>query len=263
MATILDSHLVAGVSRLKALEEEIVEFLEPSDLDALSTKGAEIGVISLEVKRSFHILDPKVPSPRKIRYLLMHVYEQLEANSWRLEQWLKVLGKHGVSSTVLSKVRGVETTNVGGSDRSQNAARFSEEHIAALVDMLASCSGKWRNICVSLNLPRNIEKHLEARLHMYDDILCLREVLHEWIAGNHKHAKPPTLENLKKALGSKLVGCGKTSSQLDRDTLATHGICLSPNLYKRQEDNIHKKKPLAIVSQPLDTEIADEKIYSL
>ena len=157
MANVSDSH--SDVKCLKALEGEIVKLLESSDLGALSTEADELGVISSDVKRTFDTLDPNVPRPRKIRYLLIHAYEQLESNPRQLERWLKVLSRHGVSSAVLCGMGPVGTTNVG-LKCSQSLAKFSEEHVTALVDLLASCSGKWRNICMSLNLPRSIERTL-------------------------------------------------------------------------------------------------------
>ena len=69
----------------------------------------------------------------------------------------------------------------------------------------------------------------------------------------------PTLENLRKALRSKVVGFGKTASQLDKD-LDEHGIhfawrqdsswCMAPS---------GKTVGIEIASQTLDTEVADEK----
>ena len=99
---------------------------------------------------------------------------------------------------------------------------------------------------------------------MYDDMVCLREVLYEWIVGNHKHSKPPTLENLKKALNSKIVGLGITASQLDKVTLARHGISFTePFLDFCGNDSLSGVAPstiqLDIVAQQSGTEVAEEK----
>ena len=99
-------------------------------------------------------------------------------------------------------------------EREQADLLFREEHESMLTEQLASFSGKWRNIRLSLNLPETVESNIEAKLHMYDITMCLGKVLHEWIAGGHKHAKAPTLANLKKALASRTVGLGKEASLL-------------------------------------------------
>ena len=105
--------------------------------------------------------------------------------------------------------------DVAMAERGQADLVFTEEHESTLTDILANSSGKWREIRMSLNLPKSVESNIEARLHMYDNIVCLGKVLHEWIVGGHKHAKAPTLANLKKALASRTVGLGKEASLLE------------------------------------------------
>ena len=50
-------------------------------------------------------------------------------------------------------------------------------------------------------------------------------MLYQWIVGQHEHAKPPTVENLKQALRSQTVNLGAVARHLD-DDLIKHGIYL-------------------------------------
>ena len=80
MATCVSSSC-SEVNALKAHEDEVVDSLVSCDLEALSREAAEIGVIPVAVKKSLDYMDPSVPHPRKLRYLLLQAYRQLEANS--------------------------------------------------------------------------------------------------------------------------------------------------------------------------------------
>ena len=80
--------------------------------------------------------------------------------------------------------------------------------------------------------------------------VCLYHVLWEWIVGGHEYAKSPTVECLKQALGSAMVGLGGKASLLQEDILIEHGIYVTgskmPTLAKRPCLEI---PPLRIVSR--------------
>ena len=89
--------------------------------------------------------------------------------------------------------------------------------MSILTEILADHSSKWNEIGLSLRLPGNVLKEIQARMHMHSSQISLSEVLREWVVGNHPHAKPPTVGSLEETLGSKVVGLGKEASQLQNN----------------------------------------------
>ena len=235
---------------LRSNEDEIVRYLEKVDLKSFVRNCVEIGVISKNVKESFEYLDPAVPRPLCIRYLLLHAYEQLEGNSRLSKSWFDLLTKHGVPSHLfkleqsvpedlqLSSGHNVQNSHVSlqtmnlaegigevlagvegghvatGAKRPPSELVFSEEDVSALTEKLAEFSSKWVNLSINFNLPKSVHKNIEQRMHMYNNEACLNEVLREWIVGNYKHAKPPTLHNLLETLRSNTVGLGRIANLL-------------------------------------------------
>ena len=185
---------------------------------------------------SFEALDSNVPRDVSIRYLLVHAYDGLQGNQRLFEPFLKVLAKYGVPTDLIHKVKqsytlclaedvGGEGGAVGvGSKRPRNNF-FLERHVSALTEILSGQSNKWENIGISLNLPNDVLKYIFSLIYTRNFKMSLKEVLVQWIVGEHQHAKAPTVENLKAALRSNTVGLGGMANQLD-DELTKHGICL-------------------------------------
>ena len=229
----------AKVNALKDSEHEIIRHLGLGygDLKEFIRECTETKIYSREIgdwiKQSFEALDSNVPRDVSIRYLMVHVYDGLQGNH-RL--FLKVLAKYGVPTDLIHKVTQSYTLclaeGVGGeggavdvgSKRLRNNF-FLERHISALTEILAGQSNKWENIGISLNLPYDALKYIFSLIHTRSFKMSLKEVLVQWIVGQHQHAKAPTVENLKAALRSETVGLGGMANQLD-DELIKHGICL-------------------------------------
>ena len=270
-------------------EEEFVCSLEKVDLKSFVRNCAEIGIISKNVKESLEYLDPAVPRPLCIRYLLLHAYEQLEGNSGLSKSWFDLLTKHGVPSHLfkleqsvpedlqLSSGHNVQNSHVSlqtmslaegiggvfagvegghvatGAKRPPSELVFSEEDVSALTEKLAEFSSKWVNLSINFNLPKSVHKNIEQRMHMYNNEACLNEVLREWIVGNYKHTKPPTLHNLLETLRSNTVGLGRIANLLqdyylhEHFSIAPKRLCLESSF-------------LELVSQsPCALTISDEK----
>ena len=274
---------------LRSNEDEIVRYLEKVDLKSFVRNCVEIGVISKNVKESFEYLDPAVPRPLCIRYLLQHAYEQLEGNSGLSKSWFDLLTKHGVPNHLfkleqsvpedlqLSSGHNVQNSHVSlhtmslaegigevfagvegghvatGAKRPPSELVFSEEDVSVLTERLAEFSSKWVNLSINFNLPKSVHKNIEQRMHMYNNEACLNEVLREWVVGNYKHAKPPTLHNLLETLRSNTVGLGRIANLLqdyylhEHFSIAPKRLCLEPSF-------------LELVSQsPCALTISDEK----
>ena len=250
------------VISLKALEDEVVDALMSCDLEALSREAAEIGVIPVAVKKSLDSMAPSVPHPRKLRYLLLQAYRQLEVNSKLVESWVKVVVKHGVSKALFG--RACKPVAKGEDTMSKAEFCFYEQHVSVLTEILADYGSEWRSMSTWLNLPRGVKKSISARLHMLNDRDCMCEVLEEWILGGHEHAKAPTLGNLKKALGSKTVGLFSEAHELE-DNLLKHGVCFKhpASLSITEDGAVDKPEPstplIEIISQSVDISVAEEK----
>ena len=241
---------------LRNNEDEIVRYLEKVDLKSFVRNCAEIRVISKNVKESFEYLDPAVPRPLCIRYLLQHAYEQLEGNSGLSKSSFDLLTKHGVprhlfkleqsvredlqlssghnvqnshvslqtmslAEGIGEELAGVEGGHVAtGAKRPPSKLVFSDEDLSSLTERLAECSCQWVNISINLNLPEHVRKSIKRRMHMHDnDKSCLNEVLREWVVGNHCNAKPPTLQNLLETLRSNTVSLGRIANLLQDNYL--------------------------------------------
>ena len=83
---------------------EVVHCLEKADLTSFVRSCMDFGIIHDNVKKSFESLDPAVPHPLSIRYLLLHAYEVLKGNPKQCQHLLEVLANHGVSREVLGIV---------------------------------------------------------------------------------------------------------------------------------------------------------------
>ena len=264
---------MAEVSAFKSSEGDIVRCLENADLTSFVRSCMDFGIIHDNVKKSFESLDPDVPRPLSIRYLLSHAYEVLKGNPEQCQHLLEVLANHGVSREVLGIVEqsyqdllepddfvqllgessealfgGVARV---GSKRPLCHGSFLERHVSALAELLTECSSKWYEFGVSLSLPTNILEDIRVKYMVNHGIkVCLYHVLWEWIVGGHEHAKSPTVECLKQALGSAMVGLGGKASLLQEDNLIEHGIYVTgskmPTLAKRPCLEI---PPLRIVSR--------------
>ena len=236
---------------------DIVCCLEKADLTSFMRSCMDFGIIHDNVKKSFESLDPAVPRPLSIRYLLSHAYEVLKGNPKQCQHLLEVLAYHGVSREVLGMVEQsyqdllepddfVQLPGGSGEALSGGVARvgskrplcrgsFLERHVSALTELLAECSIKWCDIGIFLNLPNHVLNDIMSRyMFHFGGKTCLYHVLWEWIVGGHEYAKPPTVECLKQALGSAMVGLGAKASLLQEDNLIEHGIYVKmPTLAKR------------------------------
>ena len=109
-------------------EEEFVCSLEKVGLKSFVRNCAEIGVISKNVKESLEYLDPAVPRPLCIRYLLLHAYEQLEGNSRLSKSWFDLLTKHGVPNHLFKLEQSVPEDLQLSSGRNVQNSHVSLQH---------------------------------------------------------------------------------------------------------------------------------------
>ena len=198
--------------------------LENSDLSNLCKKGAEIGVISSRVKKSFWSLDSDLPRPRVVRYLLLQVQDYLRGyysvqSKDPCSLWLDLIGRHGVHGRVLDSIRHGCSVSTEPTDlcRGDEVGRIllMKNHIPDLIEILSGSSHKWWELGVAVRLPESVLSEISQVVLPSGSVRkCLYRVLTEWIVGQHKHAKAPTVENLKKALASETVNLGSKAGEL-------------------------------------------------
>ena len=88
-----------------------------------------------------------------------------------------------------------------------------EEHdIPTLMECLIESSHKWNQLGIALRLPRHI---LEECKNGSDNVTKLYSILTHWVTGSYEKAREATLENLKSALESVMVGEGCIARDLE------------------------------------------------
>ena len=132
-----------------------------------------------------------------------------------------------------------------------------ESHLSILTEIISDYSSKWIEIGISLNLPVNVLKAIQARMHMHSSKISLSEVLREWVVGNHPHAKPPTVGSLEETLGSNTVGLGKEASQLWNNIEKHIQQIEGPSTSAKRR--CLECSPLEIVSQSHNIHITEKK----
>ena len=270
-----------AITALKNNEEDIVLRFSGDPKDFIR-KCTELGIFSREIggliRKSFEALDSNVPRDVSIRYLLVHAYDGLRGNQRLFEPFLKVLAYCGVSDHVLLRIKATqgspspifmetmsladdigdalstcstEKVVVGAKRPRDRRNHFLEEHIPALTEILDSQSSKWQNIGMSLNLPSKVLEDILALFHAgQDSRMCLSTLLEQWIAQTYQHAKSPTIDHLKAALRSQIVGLGSVANQLD-DELIKHGICFD----EEETSPLVKRYAIAPTSESLQSQI--------
>ena len=207
------------VESLQSNEAEIVRSLEGADLKRFARRCAEIGVIPDIVKTSFDALVPSTPRPSKVRYLLQHVNKKLKYyDSTLFGGFINVLAELKVSRDVLDKVTSRGQTATKSSKSRPEQPLLGESRVNSLAEKLASCSGKWYEIGSTLNLHDHVLENIRVKyMFIHGPSMCWSKVLREWVVGGHEHAKPPTIENLQRALQSQRVGHGREANMLEQE----------------------------------------------
>ena len=236
---------------MKALEDRLSGPLR--ELKKLATEGHEIGVYSQDIKKNLDSADHRVSGILKLRYLLVHAYDKKEGNPRLYQLWLRVLSEYGIPNSLVEWF-----TEYYGFDQKQTSFEntFRESHIPVLAEVLAECSGNWYQIGLSLKLPQYVLADIMATFSIHGSIVCLSKVLKEWIVGGYGNAKPPTVENLERALRSKMVSFGVLANHLKED-LVKQGICST--VFPPSKMPCVNRCPLEIIRQSRDLEVTQGK----
>ena len=234
---------------LRKYECALTESLASVDLVSFAVCAVRNRLLTEGVKDVFKSIHPEVPHPVKCRYLLYSIYDHIflvSKDDEKAECLLKVLSQYRPVASVVSLVRQSLTGEC-------SAIKLTENDVPALTESLSSHSSKWKEIATSLRLPDNEIKNIMSMMHMYTPVMCLKEVLTVWASCKHPQAKPPTLETLKKALSSRLVGLGKLSKKLTLKAVVEARKCLNPSVAECAEGRVY----------PSVAECGEGRVYAL
>ena len=238
----------SGIELLQKYEKKLVQALAQTDLLKLSQDLLRYRVIAREMMKTIASLDHKRLDPRTTaRYLLHLVHVRVKAANSLYATFLTVLGE--VDSEGVAKIgRALGQLHSGPII---GHATLVEQDVGYLVEILAEVSYKWEEISISLKLPiASIEECRDAR----NNKLKLHKALIEWVCGNHTHAKPPTLTDLREALASDTVQlwtlAGEMEEKLRMKMISTN----SPSVIDPQLNDC-----LRIQYESTNTEVTDGK----
>ena len=195
--------------------ERLESSLEDTDLVKFSLKLLQSKIISKDVKDNFDCLDNNhLEADIKVRYLLQQVCERVREDDKVYDRLVRVLSRLGggvkdVCEAMRKELDRVEAGKAGGG--AEGGVCLTDRDISGLVELLVTDRHKWEEISVALALPECVR--FECR-NLGSNPLKLTMVLREWISGSYKNAKSATLENLREALSSEIVGLHNISLRL-------------------------------------------------
>ena len=237
---------------LRKYMERLESSLEDTDLVKFALKLLESKIISKDVKDKFVSLDHDHLDPdRKVRYLLQQVCDKVREDDKVYDRLVRVLIRIGGGVKDVCETMRKELDRVDGGKASGGAEGgvcLTERDISGLVELLVTDRHKWEEISVAPALPECVR--FECR-NLGSNPLKVAMVLREWISGSYKNAKSATLENLREALSSEIVGLHNTSLRL---LTFTKSVDLLPEV-----ENTHSNIRPQIHLQSYDTEVAEGK----
>ena len=209
-------------------------------------------IVSKDVKDNFDCLDSDhLESDIKVRYLLQQVCERVREDNKVYDRLVRVLSRLGGGVKDVCEAMRKELNKIDGGKASgggEHGVCLTERDISGLVELLVTSKHKWEEISVALALPECVR--FECR-NLGSTPLKLTMVLREWISGSYKNAKSATLENLREALSSEIVGLPNISLRL-----LTFAKSVDP---LPEVEKTHSYITSQIHLQSYDTEVAEGK----
>ena len=249
------------IQSLNQYEQQITGALlskAPHSLLELAEKASEF--LDFGTRFQLQSLDPNVPHHLMCRYILMHAQRNMKSRE-KLMRWLGLLSSVGVADSILSQVRQYHDCSVGKPCICKGGRNFEfqEFEVSILTRILARYSGKWKVIGISLGLPDNTMKNIEAKSVINPNEVSLNEVLLSWVRGESDLNEPPTLKKLTKHLRSELVGLGNIASNLRKRL--DEVVCNHHSLHSKVKDaaeNVPMYKEFQFISQTVHEIVVTE-----
>ena len=243
----------AGNYRLELFlryQEKLESLLEEADLLKLSFELLEDRVIYKDAQDRFASLDQDHLRPvRRVRYLLQQVCQGIKDVEKVYDRLVKVLSRLGggvkdVCEAMTNELEGVE----GGKPRDgTRAVKLVEKDVPGLTKILISGSHMWDAIGIALNLPEHKRDECgEGKKNANR----LNNILTSWVGG-YDGASPATLDSLRTALASEIVGLGRLAGALhtfERPMQCVH-----------EGNEVYADSKPEIIHQSYNTEVAEGK----
>ena len=232
---------------------ERLEFsLEDTDLVKFSLKLLQSKIISKDVKDNFNCLDSAhLEADIKVRYLLQKVCERVREDDKVYDRLVRVLSRLGGCVKDVCEVMRKELDTVEGgkaSGRAESVVCFTVKDVSCLVDLLISGSHRWEQIGIALRLPEHVRDECWNRR---DNSPKLSHILTAWISGIHDGARPATVDVLREALSSEVVGLPKLVQDLNK---------FNTHVETSTESGLRSLESLPQIHlQSSDTEVAEGK----
>ena len=233
--------------------ERLESSLEDTDLVKFSLKLLQSKIISKDVKDKFDCLDSAhLEAEIKVRYLLQNVCERVREDDKVYDRLVrKVLSRLGGCVKDVCEAMRKELDRIEGgkaSGRAESAVCFTVKDVPYLVDLLVSGSHRWEQIGIALRLPEHVTDECWNRR---DNSPKLSHILTAWISGIHDGARPATVDVLREALSSEVVGLPKLVQDLNK---------FNTHVETSTESGLRSLESLPqIECQSYDTEVAEGK----
>ncbi len=212
------------ISELKLLrdyQQSLVKALTAMSEDEIVKTWNELqkcGVITMSSVDILSSLDlDRLEFKTMVRYLLLIIYERIKDSKTTCNTFLSVLeGVKEVDVVIVCRVVAHKLVSMT-IEGSQKVTGVSErilltEDVEYVWEILLEYSDRWEEISRLLGLP----KHVIAQCgKASSNNNRLHDALTEWICGDHKTAKLPTLSHLKQAMSSPTLEHLKLSLKLD------------------------------------------------
>ena len=204
--------------------EQLLETLSTPKVNAmeLSKKMFQRCIISDSMRNQFTSLDHSRVDPQlQVRYLLRLVNEKMKGDESVWVKFLSLLASMGerqlceyLRECSIAEVRPAETK------RECLDIQLGKEDIGWLSKVLVKVSHKWEHLGRALALPI----HELENCRRIDNKISLSLVLSCWLAGDTNTFPAATLNNLKQALSSEMVGEGRVALDLEDRARETRGL---------------------------------------
>ena len=222
-------------------EKELVTAMSSTDLLKLSNDLLRKKVISKDLNKIFASLDhDRLESSLRARYLFYHM---IQCGDTGYKNLIEALSSTGGRFGWLAQSLIKELTG---------STCLKKKDIPVLLKIVRPSSLRWEELGTALCLPEDI---LARCRNGSSDVMKLKQVLTYWVTGSYQNTKEATLENLKEALASVLVGEGRMAYDLEDKYREAVKLSTCP------PDECVEAGPLPfrIVYESADFEVADHK----
>ena len=245
-------------------ELDISLHLNPDGLLQLARDARDARLVPRKVVEDLEMMHPCISMKSKCRYVMMYICKAIGADGDtcddnKFEDFVEIL--HHYYDINLLKHISQSPSNLGIGSKSQaqvfqidilpETQLHVETHLNLLFELLVKYSHLWEEIGIALNFAPSDFGRIKAE-RMNGIIMCLYDILKDWLSQSYYYLKPPTFGTLTEVLYSPLVNCGRLENDI-REALRAAARVRS---YERHY--IEKKNVSMRTSCDLDIKLCEE-----